>query len=223
MAGIFFAPLELTSDRTSVNQTIANLLDDAGIPIVLLDRDIVQHPARSRYDLVAIDHRRAAHVLVADLIGRGERKIVFVARPQSAPTIALRIAGYRDALRDAGREPVSHQVQFGDPANPAFVRRLLRMGRDVAYVCGNDITAATLMHTLDTLGVAVPQEVRIAGFDDVRYAQLLRVPLTTIHQPCKSIGTMAMEVMRERIERPSLPARDILLDAPLVRRLSTKR
>lgn len=223
VAGVFFAPLELTSDRTKVNQAVADIFDEAGIPIVLLDRDIVPHPRRSRFDLVSIDHRRAAHVLVADLLERGERRIIFVARPLSAPTIALRIAGYRDAFRDAGLEPDPKGVQFGDPADPAFVRRLLREGQDAAYVCGNDVTAANLLHTLDELGVAVPGEVRVAGFDDVRYSRLLRVPLTTIHQPCRAIGTTAMRAMRERIESPGLPARDILLDAALVRRRSTLR
>jgi GntR family transcriptional regulator of arabinose operon len=119
---VFFAPVELAADRTSVNEAVASLLEEAGIPVVLLDRDIVSHPQRSWFDLVAIDHRRFAHTLVADLIARGERRIFFVSRPLSAPTIGLRIAGYRDALREAGIEPNSRSVQFGDPADSAFVR-----------------------------------------------------------------------------------------------------
>jgi len=222
VAGVFFAPVELTSDRASVNHQVTTMLHDAGIPVVLLDRDILPHPRRSRFDVVSIDHRRAAHMLVADLLERGERRVVFVARPLSAPTIGLRIAGYRDALREAGLDPHPRWVQFGDPADPAFVRRLLREGEDAAYVCGNDVTAANLLHTLDELGVAVPGDVRVAGFDDVRYSRLLRVPLTTIRQPCRALGTMAMQAMRERIEHPGLPARDILLDADLVRRRSTQ-
>ena len=221
VGGVFFAPVELTPDRMSVNEAVTTLLEEAGISVVLLDRDIVPHPKRSRFDVVSIDHRRAAHTLVADLVARGERRIVFVARPLSAPTIGLRIAGYRDALRDACIEPNPCWVQFGDPADPGFVRKLVRGNRNAAYVCGNDITAANLLHTLDEMGVKVPGEARVAGFDDVRYARLLRVPLTTIHQPCKALGTMAMQAMRERIEHPGLPARDILLDARLVRRRST--
>lgn len=221
VGGVFFAPVELTPDRTAVNAAVARVLDEAEIPVVLLDRDIVPHPQRSRFDLVSIDHRRAAHMLVADLIARGEKKIFFVARPLSAPTIGLRISGYRDALREAGIEPDSRWVQFGDPADPTFVRQLIRAGRDATFVCGNDVTAANLLHTLDELGVEVPREARVAGFDDVRYARLLRVPLTTIHQPCRALGTMAMQAMRERIEHPGLPARDILLDTTIVHRRST--
>lgn len=221
VAGVFFAPVELTADCASLNQKVTAMLHDVGIPVVLLDRDVVPYPRRSPFDVVSIDHRRAAHILVAKLLEQGERRVVFVARPLSAPTIGLRIAGYRDALREAGLEPHSRWVQFGDPADRAFVGRLLREGGDAAYVCGNDVTAANLLNTLDELGVAVPGDVRVAGFDDVRYARLLRVPLTTIRQPCRALGTMAMQAMRERIEHSGLPARDILLDTDLVNRRST--
>jgi LacI family transcriptional regulator len=66
----------------------------------------------------------------------------------------------------------------------------------------------------------VPHKVRVAGFDDVRYAELLSPSLTTIHQPCTDIGTIAMQVMLERIENPMLPPRDILVKPVLVVRKS---
>ncbi|MFM7135510.1 MAG: substrate-binding domain-containing protein [Planctomycetota bacterium] len=221
VGGVFFAPLELFAEKESVNATVIEILDKANIPVILLDRDIVRHPDRSRHDVVAIDHRRAGHMLVAHLLGQGIRRISFVARPLSAPSIGLRIAGYRDALREAGIEPSSKAVHFGDPSDAAFVRRVLAGGQAEAIVCGNDVTAARLLHTLDELGVLVPGDVRVAGFDDVRYANLLRVPLTTIHQPCRDLGTVAVQAMMERLTNPGLPARDILLGARLVVRRST--
>ena len=76
------------------------------------------------------------------------------------------------------------------------------------------------MRTLDTLGFSVPEKIRVAGFDDVRYAELLRPSLTTIHQPCTEIGTIAMQVMLERIENPKLPPRDVLVHSTLIVRKS---
>jgi GntR family transcriptional regulator, arabinose operon transcriptional repressor len=76
------------------------------------------------------------------------------------------------------------------------------------------------MHTLDGLGVHIPEDLRIVGMDDVRYASLLRVPLTTINQPCKHIGMSAVTAMMERIANPDIPARDILVDFKLVVRES---
>ncbi len=62
--------------------------------------------------------------------------------------------------------------------------------------------------------------VRIVGIDDVEYASLLPVPLTTIHQPCREIGEAALDAMLDRIERPGRPVRDMLLECSLVVRQS---
>ena len=76
------------------------------------------------------------------------------------------------------------------------------------------------MHTLLARGIRIPKDVRIVGIDDVNYAALLPVPLTTVHQPCRDIGETALRVMLERLDRPKMPARDILLDCTLVIRQS---
>ena len=64
--------------------------------------------------------------------------------------------------------------------------------------------------------MSVPGEVRMVGIDDVKYASLLSVPLTTIHQPCSSMGAVAISAMLDRLREPRLPARDILLNFHLV-------
>ena len=71
----------------------------------------------------------------------------------------------------------------GDPSDAAFVDNAMRAQGMDAFLCANDRTAAQLMQTLLGLGVKVPEQIRIAGIDDVRYAGLLPVPLTTFHQP----------------------------------------
>ncbi len=62
----------------------------------------------------------------------------------------------------------------------------------------------------------MPAKIRMAGIDDVKYASLLSVPLTTIHQPCTAMGAIAVNTMLERLRQPNLPARDILLNFHLV-------
>jgi DNA-binding LacI/PurR family transcriptional regulator len=76
------------------------------------------------------------------------------------------------------------------------------------------------MHTLLALGCAIPRDVRLAGIDDVEYAALLPVPLTTLRQPTRQIGDAALTTMLERVRRPSLPPREVLLDCELVVRAS---
>ena len=87
-------------------------------------------------------------------------------------------------------------------------------------ICGNDLTAARLMQVLIGLGIRIPEDIRIVGMDDVRYASLLPVPLTTIHQDCAGIGAVAMATMLDRLEHPELPIRDVLVPVRLVIRRS---
>jgi GntR family transcriptional regulator, arabinose operon transcriptional repressor len=77
-----------------------------------------------------------------------------------------------------------------------------------------------LMQMLLALGYRIPKDVRIVGIDDVEYASLLTVPLTTVHQPCRAIGEAAMAAMLDRVERPNMFVRDILVECRLVIRES---
>ena len=70
------------------------------------------------------------------------------------------------------------------------------------------------------MGVRIPDDLRMVGIDDVSYAGLLPVPLTTLRQPCREIGAAAVAALRERVARPDLPPRDILLHGTLVIRES---
>ena len=81
--------------------------------------------------------------------------------------------------------------------------------------------AGWLVKTLKKLGVAVPDDVMIAGFDDVREAAGMNPPLTSVRQPCFEIANMAFKALLERMANAKLPPREILLDTTLVVRKST--
>jgi GntR family transcriptional regulator, arabinose operon transcriptional repressor len=220
LSGIFFAPLELTPDKDHVNQWVLDKLNKANIPIVLLDRCVYRFPRRCAHDLVGIDNRRAGFMVAEHLLRHGCRRLVFLARPHSAPTVEIRIHGFRDALEAFAVTGAHGTVHVGDPDDTKAIEKLMcRLSPD-AIVCANDITAAQLMQTLEKLGVSVPKQVRMVGIDDVKYSGLLGVPLTTLRQPCREIGEMAIWTMLQRVANPSLPAREILLDCKLVIRRS---
>jgi GntR family transcriptional regulator of arabinose operon len=220
VAGVFFAPLELTVSKDEVNHRIVRALERARIPIILLDRCILPYPHRCAHDLVGIDNRRAGYLAAEHLLKLGARRIVFVAQPDSAPTVEARIAGYREALYAHGCAFKPEWVRRLDPSTKDEVRRMTKTLRAEAFVCANDRTAGLLMHSLIALGYRIPADVKIAGMDDVGYASLLPVPLTTIHQPCRAIGEAAMSAMLERIAQPAMLPRDILLECRLVVRES---
>ena len=216
-------PLELIPGHEAINHEILTTLTKNRIPTVLIDRDIVIFPERSNYDLVGIDNLSAGYRVADHLIRLGARHITFLARPDSAPTVLQRIAGVHDALLHAGIHWNPGQIVTGDPDDAAFVRRIIGKSdkqRPDAFICANDATAARLLATLTGLGVRVPQNIRLAGFDDIQYASLLSPPLTTIHQPCQELGSVAVQTLLQRLREPATPPREILLDAPLVVRRS---
>jgi GntR family transcriptional regulator, arabinose operon transcriptional repressor len=221
VSGVFFAPLELTPEKDIINRTIAERFHRAGIPIILLDRDLVPYPQRSQYDLVGIDNRRAGYVITEHLIGAGAKRPVFVCRPGSAPTVDARIAGFREAVMDCGLDFNPALVRRIDPWDTGLIHRMVKETRTDAIVCANDFTAAHIMKALHELKIPVPEKIRMAGIDDVKYATLLPVPLTTIHQPCSEIGATAIETMVQRLHHPQFPARDITLSFRLVVRRSS--
>jgi GntR family transcriptional regulator of arabinose operon len=220
VSGVFFAPLEFTPEKDIVNRRIASAFDRAGIPVVLLDRCYAPYPLRSKHDLVGIDNRSAGFLITQHLILHGAKRIAFVARRLSASTVHGRAAGYREALLARGLSAQQDLVCLGDPEDPQFLQKILKNCHPDAIVCANDITAARIMQGLSARGIRVPEEIRIVGIDDVKYASLLPVPLTTQHQNCADIGAMAIATMLQRLEKPDLPTRDILLQTKTVLRSS---
>jgi DNA-binding LacI/PurR family transcriptional regulator len=220
VAGVFFAPLELTADKDAANRRIARALDRVQIPFILLDRCYMRYPERSHHDLVGVDNRRAGYIAAGHLLDLGVRRLAFLGEELAANTVDARVTGFHEALRTYGVKPDWEPIWRGSPQDESFVRRLLDESRPEGIVCANDLTAARLMQTLLSLDVKIPEQIRIVGMDDVRYASLLPVPLTTIHQDCAGIGAVAMATMLERLEHPELPIRDVLVPVRLVVRRS---
>lgn len=220
VSGVFFAPLEFTPAKDAVNNRIVAAFDRAGIKVVLLDRCYAPYPMRSKYDLVGIDNRRAGFLVTQHLLRHDVKRVAFIARPLSASTVMARIAGYREALIAHGLTLGQDLVCRGDPDDLDFLRKMMRNCKPDAIVCANDFTAARVMAGLTKMSIRVPEEMRIVGIDDVKYASLLPVPLTTQHQNCADIGETAMATMLQRLEKPDLPTRDVLLQTHTVVRNS---
>jgi len=220
VAGVFFAPLELTAAKDAVNARILHALDEARIPVVLLDRPVAPYPEMGRHDLVGIDNRRAGYVMTEHLLNLGCRRVRFVGVANAAFTVEAREAGYREALYAQGVDWAGASAQRINPDDVAEVRELIETTRPDGLVCANDRTAGRLMHSLRQLRYRVPQDIRLVGIDDVEYASLLPPPLTTLRQPTHQMGDAALSLMLERIARRSLPPRELRLGCELIVRES---
>ncbi len=139
--GVFFAPLELTSEKDTVNEHIVSLFENASIPVILMDRDIAAFPNRSPYDLVGVDNFRIGYLMTQHLISQGCRHITFVARPFSAPTVDMRICGYKEAVnRMTSTTDFDNaiDVHIGNVDDTAGIEALLKRTRRLGIVCAND-------------------------------------------------------------------------------------
>jgi len=222
--GVFFAPLELAHEYMTLNAQIADKLNQAGIPIVLIDRDVYNYPQRSNYDLVGIDNANAGYLLTRHLLSLGYRKIEFVGLRRCISSVKGRINGYQNALLEKDITPSPEWIHHIYDTTDHAVTTLYKIAKNSsaeAFLCVNDITAITMINALIKAGKRVPEDVAVVGIDDDETCvRLSNVPLTTLHQPFEQIGATAARMMVERIKNPHLPARTIQLAAELVIRES---
>jgi DNA-binding LacI/PurR family transcriptional regulator len=221
VSGVFFAPYELVPERDEVNRRLATMLRQAGIPVILVDRDFVSYPFRSDFDLVGIDNMAGGFILAQHLLKFGCRRLHFVAYPLSAPSVSARIAGVREALLSSRIEPDSDWIRIGALDENSFVRSLIAGRLPDAFICANDHTAAQLLRALHQNDVRVPEDVRVVGFDDVKFATLVSPALTTARQPCRELASVAFHAMLDRLAEPNLPPRHITIMPQLVVRESS--
>lgn len=219
VAGVVLQPLAFLKTPERITKEILVTFAEAEIPVVLVDRDIPQEAAL--HDFVGIDNLSAGRAIGAHLLERGAKRVHFLMRPNCASVIRDRFDGVMSAL---GANRPKDNVIVAEPSDakalaPWFEKRT----RPDAVVCESDYVAAQLNNTLAKFRLTVPKDVMLAGFDDIRCAVSATPPLTTIHQPCEDIALIAYQTLRDRMRDATLPARRILLSAPLVVRESTQR
>ncbi len=218
--GLFFVPLELVSSWQQTNARIIQIIREAGIPTVLLDSDFLSFPQRSDYDLVGIDNIRAGYVAAEHYLEQGADRVDYLFRPFSAGTIQYRLHGCRIALSSRGTVMSDKWIHEGEPKHLDFIRRVIDSGaRNI--ICGNDATAFELIESLQRLSIPVPEEVRVIGFDNVRFSHVAKVPLTTFRQPVSAIGELAVRTMMNRLEHQNHPVASVFLEPEFIERRSS--
>lgn len=141
---------------------------------------------------VRIDNVAAAEELTRYLTGLGHRRIGFMAGEEGSRLMDDREAGFRKALSALGIAPPRELFVFGDlviEGARRATRKLMSLSEPpTAIVCANDEMAIGAMGEARALGLAVPRDLSIVGFDDIRYAEVMEPPLTTVAQPAAVIG-----------------------------------
>jgi LacI family transcriptional regulator len=216
MAGVLLSP-------ASPRQTSIDALLEQGIPVVTIDRRLATSPV----DSVMVNNHQAAREATQHLISQGCRRVGLVAGPVQTTTGAGRLAGYRAALRAAGRTLDRSLIAYSDfrtDGGYAATWQLLqqRLPPDGLLFSNNLMTVGGLQAIAEA-GLAVPGDIAVVGFDDASWATALRPPLTVVAQPTYEIGQAAAELLLRRIDGEKFPPRHVVLRAELIERASSQR
>ncbi len=154
---------------------------------------------------VGFDNVRAAEEITAKVIEFGHRKIAMIAGITSMNDRAAdRVRGFRAAARRAGidsnRLPVIEAPYIFESGAKAFEQLFIGKQRPTAIVCGNDVLAVGAISRAKALGVKIPGDVSITGFDDIDIASIIEPPLTTVHVPHRRMGAAAAQMLLRLIE-----------------------
>ncbi|MBN9236443.1 MULTISPECIES: LacI family DNA-binding transcriptional regulator [Phyllobacteriaceae] len=156
---------------------------------VVVDRRLQGH------GLLSVDHHGGAALAAEHLIGLGHRHIAYIAGPADAPVSRARRAGFVEHLEAAGIKPEIIEGHFDYVSGEALGRQLLDRApakRPTAIATANDQQAIGLLRAASDLGIKVPDELSVIGFDDIPLAGLITPRLTTIGQPVEDIAKRAV-------------------------------
>jgi len=186
-----------------------------------------EYPEGYAGSYVSIDDRSAAFRAVNHLIGTGCRKIGMLNCAFRYKYARHRKEGYQKALTDAGL-PVEPNWYVSIPAIDytlaySAAMQILCSGPapDALFAC-SDVLAAAAVNAAHSLGLRVPEDISVIGFDNVETSRMTLPAITTIAQPTHQMGQQACSILLDRIQNPELPHRQILLSTEMVIRGSTK-
>ena len=212
--GIVLASVALSSE-------LATRCRAAGIPVVLFNRSQDGPPLPT----VTSDNFSGGRDIARFLVAGGHRRIGYIAGWEGASTQRDREAGFRCALREAGVEPCAREV--GDyrfaRAQEATRRMFAGADRPEAVFVANDHMAFATMDVLRfELGLRIPHDVSVVGFDDVPPAAWPAYDLTTVRQDASAMVAETVRMLRANIEDPDIPPRSVCLPVALIPRASAR-
>ncbi len=220
----YFMMLYISSDTDEIMRHVSTwnvdglilfgMLDDDGIrvsekykkPIVCIDTYSIE--GLKHFTNVGLDDEQGAYEIVNYLISQGHRKIAFLSDNTKGVDLA-RLTGYKQALKDAGIRYSEKDFLKIRPRSDEIDKSLdaicKRASDYTAIFCVSDLYAVTLLSRFEDVGISVPDDISVVGFDDNMLAQLHRPALTTVHQDVKLKGVTAADTLLKQLSGKKTP------------------
>jgi len=179
------------------------MVRDSGLPYVLVYNESADHP------YVSVDNVAASGDLACALAAQGHRHLAFITGPLRASDRAvLRLQGARERYAALGLPPVLHaEMPVHTASDLRVLATLLEQAPELtALFCSNDLLASAVIADLARLGLQVPRDLSVCGFDGMAFGRMMTPPLTSLEQPNTAIGEHACAYLLETLQGDDAPA-----------------
>jgi LacI family transcriptional regulator len=203
-------------------ELLAEVAAGGAPPLVLVNRSLEDGSVPA----VAVNDRQGIRLAVDHVAALGHTRIGHVAGPQNISTGHRRYLGFLEAMQAVGLDASAEHVRFArwfiEDEGARVCAELLDQTPDLtAIVAGNDLLAIGCYDALEARGLRCPDDLAIVGFNDMPFVDRLHPPLTSVRVPQREIGTVAADLLLQRLGDGSERAREILLEPTLIVRGST--
>lgn len=233
-------PVSFNKERTSgiicyemFDHAYSQMLCDLGIPTLFVDTPAVGLSEPLKTDKLYMDNLSGIASFIREMVRRGKTKIGFVGEYAHCQSFFERYMAYRNTMYlldlpicedwciTGNREDVSNPDYEG--YRQYLTESLKKMnGMPEVFICANDFVAMDLLNSLKELGIRVPEDVYLCGFDDSPESKIIQPPLTTIHIHSQIMGYTAVNLLMSRIREPELNYRTVYTETKLIYRRSTE-
>lgn len=207
------------------DENVIRLAED-NIPLVLLDRNIEESEGYD-IDIVHSDNIAGGYIATRHLIQLGHKNIACFLGPPQIEVNLEREKGYVKAMKEANLKISPKLVTYGDfKLEFGYKKTIDLLEKNLmptAFFAANDLIALGIIRALKTVGLSVPSDVSVVGYDNTILAELTEPPLTTVNQPIKEMGYQATELLIKKLKGERSTSEKITFQTELVIRKSTSK
>ena len=202
-----------------MSEEVMEMVEDTPVPVIFVNA----MSKSNSFSSVCIDNAQCAYDITKQMIEKGNKKIAFISTMHLYAMNDLKVQGYEKAMKEAGLTPEVIKSTGVLDANEVQYKEYLENNKPEVVLAVRDSMAISFMNTAIKMGIKVPEELQVIGFQNTRYASLSNPKLTCVDTPIYEIGNVAMSKLTEEMQSEELvKPTTTVVDYKIVWRDSTK-